>query len=350
LLADLEGVQVGVLWLVPPSEEAQRLAVAQLRALSRNDVTLLPAAEASASAEVRSRLLADIWPSATTQLKGVVSEPWAELAFAALAGRATPADVVALRVRRFAYEADQIVLDTAQARGKLLARQTLLSGEPQTRWVTLLADAEIVDNRSAILGRLKPFTAGALQEGRVERWSPRLERFYGRREIVRLLEEVKSAVGVAHLGDAEFIIDVGYGIGNRDGYEEVIEPLEKALLGLGVRSLVIGGSRKVTEELHLLPADRQIGQSGVSVAPRLLLAIGISGAPQHLNYIGSRTVIVAFNRDPEAPLMTLFRRQPRPRVFPVVGDLFETVPALTTALRQQRSEGSEQPTEAAAGS
>ena len=69
--------------------------------------------------------------------------------------------------------------------------------------------------------------------------------------------------------------------------------------------------------------------------------IGISGAPQHLNYIGPRATIVAFNRDPEAPLMTLNQRQPRPRVFPVVGDLFETVPALTAALQQERPEPSD---------
>ena len=104
---------------------------------------------------------------------------------------------------------------------------------------------------------------------------------------------------------------------------------------LGVKSLVIGGSRKVTEELHLLPADRQIGQSGVSVNPRVLLAIGVSGAPQHLNYLGSRAVIVAFNRDPEAPLVTLNQRQAQPRVFPVIGDLFETVPALVACFRQK---------------
>src|SRR5207302_5800952 len=102
---------------------------------------------------------------------------------------------------------------------------------------------------------------------------------------------------------------------------------------LGVRNLAIGGSRKVTEELHLLPVDRQIGQSGVSVNPQVLLAIGISGAPQHLNYIGPRATLIAFNRDPEAPIMTLNQRQPRPRVFPVVGDLFETVPAFTDSLK-----------------
>src|SRR5262249_3249312 len=128
-----------------------------------------------------------------------------------------------------------------------------------------------------------------------------------------------------------------YGVGNRDGYEAVIEPLEKALRELGVTNLMIGGSRKVTEELHLLPTDRQIGQSGVSVNPRILLAIGISGAPQHLRYIAPRATILAFNRDSEAPLPTLNSRQPRPRVFPVVGDLFETVPALIAALRLESS-------------
>jgi electron transfer flavoprotein alpha subunit len=126
-------------------------------------------------------------------------------------------------------------------------------------------------------------------------------------------------------------------VGTRDGYEAVIEPLERALRALGVRGLVVGGSRKVTEELHLLPADRQIGQSGVSVNPRVLLAVGISGAPQHLNYIGPRATVVAFNRDPDAPIMTLNQRQAQPRVFPVIGDLFETVPAFIAALGQERA-------------
>jgi hypothetical protein len=61
-----------------------------------------------------------------------------------------------------------------------------------------------------------------------------------------------------------------------------------------------------------------------------------------LNYIGPRATVVAFNRDPEAPIMTLNQRQPRPRVRPVVGDLFETVPAFTAALTQEQSAQPEQ--------
>ena len=116
------------------------------------------------------------------------------------------------------------------------------------------------------------------------RWSPQLERFYAQETIRNLLNDLRTETGIVRLSDAEFIIDVGFGVGNRDGYEAVIEPLEQALRNLGVRNLSIGGSRKVTEELHLLagrPPDRPVGRERQS---RGALAIGISGAPQHLNY------------------------------------------------------------------
>src|SRR5204862_509412 len=75
----------------------------------------------------------------------------------------------------------------------------------------------------------------------VQRWQPPPERFYGRDNIRRLLNELKQETGLFRLSDAEFIIDVGFGVGNRDGYEAVIVPLEKALRELGVRGLVLGG-------------------------------------------------------------------------------------------------------------
>src|SRR5262249_20633645 len=68
---------------------------------------------------------------------------------------------------------------------------------------------------------------------------------------------------------------------------------------------------------------------------------GISGAPQHLNYIGDRGVIFAFNRDPEAPIVVLNRSKPKPRVFPVLGDLFVEVPRFVRALSALHSKRSE---------
>jgi electron transfer flavoprotein alpha subunit len=68
------------------------------------------------------------------------------------------------------------------------------------------------------------------------------------------------------------------------------------------------------------------------VNPKLILAIGISGAPQHMDYIGDRAVIFAFNKDSHAPLMKLNETRPSPIVHPIVGDLFETIPKLIEML------------------
>jgi electron transfer flavoprotein alpha subunit len=139
--------------------------------------------------------------------------------------------------------------------------------------------------------------------------------------------------GPIGIADAAVIIDVGYAIRNRENYDAVIVPLENQLRAMGVRDLAVGGTRKVVEELKLLGSSQQIGQTGTAVNPRLIISIGVSGAPQHLDYIGDNATIIAINKDPEAPIMTLNKRRARPRIVPLVGDLHVVTPALTTALR-----------------
>jgi alkylation response protein AidB-like acyl-CoA dehydrogenase/electron transfer flavoprotein alpha/beta subunit/ferredoxin-like protein FixX len=323
LLAGCQGAEASVVLIGPEREDGQRRALGQLLESFRGTVIVLGVA----SADRADRLLLEAWSDAAPGARVVVGEPWTEDAFAALGSRSVADDGIALLVRLVAVEGHDAVLETARAGGKLRVRQTPGADLGGTSWISLAPEADVGGGRLAPRERVT----------RVRRWRPPLERFRTQGGMRRLLAEVKQEVGVPRLADAEFIIDVGFGVGNRDGYEAVIEPLERALRGLGVRSLAIGGSRKVTEELHLLPADRQIGQSGTSVNPRVLLAIGISGAPQHLNYIGGRATVLAFNRDPKAPLLTLNQRQRRPRVFPVVGDLFETVPAFIAALLQEQA-------------
>jgi electron transfer flavoprotein alpha subunit len=152
--------------------------------------------------------------------------------------------------------------------------------------------------------------------------------------LARALASAAKQIGVESITDADFIVDVGYAVRTKEQFEQVITPLKRALEDAGVKNVTIGGTRKVVEELKLLPPDRQIGQTGVSVNPAVLLAIGVSGAPQHLDYIGERAVIFAFNTDPDAPLMTLNKRRARPKVYPIVGDLYENVPKLVEALRK----------------
>jgi electron transfer flavoprotein-quinone oxidoreductase len=152
-------------------------------------------------------------------------------------------------------------------------------------------------------------------------------------ELARALQASHEDNGVKSIADAEFIIDVGYALRNRENFDLVILPLKKRLEEIGVRNVMLGGTRKVVEELKLLTSEQQIGQTGTAVNPKLIISIGVSGAPQHVDYIGEQATIIAFNKDADAPLMTLNRRRARPKVVPIVGDLFETVPRFTAALK-----------------
>jgi electron transfer flavoprotein alpha subunit len=127
------------------------------------------------------------------------------------------------------------------------------------------------------------------------------------------------------------IIDIGYGIKDKAGMELARE-LKKKLEGMGLAPM-FGATRKVTQDLKLLPLEAQIGQTGVAVNPKIIICLGISGAPQHIDYLGARTEVLCFNKDAEAPLMKLNQSRPSPRVHPIGGDLFVTVKELIGLLK-----------------
>ncbi|HKV13029.1 MAG TPA: electron transfer flavoprotein subunit alpha/FixB family protein [Thermoanaerobaculia bacterium] len=120
------------------------------------------------------------------------------------------------------------------------------------------------------------------------------------------------------LTKADVIVAVGRGVGGAEKMA-VIEELAKVL------KADIGASRPVIDN-GWLPRDRQIGSSGQTVAPKLYIAAGISGAIQHLVGMKGSTVIVAINKDPGAPIFNVAD-------YGIVGDLHEVLPALTEAIR-----------------
>ena len=129
-------------------------------------------------------------------------------------------------------------------------------------------------------------------------------------------KEAKQAVD---LSQAERIVAVGRGIKGQENLK-LAEQLAQAM------GAEIAASRPICDS-GWLPMDRQIGSSGQTVAPKLYVALGISGAIQHLvGMKGSRT-IVAINKDPEAPIFEIAD-------YGIVGDLFEVVPAMVAELNK----------------
>ena len=129
-------------------------------------------------------------------------------------------------------------------------------------------------------------------------------------------QEVKQAVDLSKAG---VIVAIGRGIKG----QEHIALAEKLAAALGGD---IAASRPICDA-GWLPIDRQIGSSGQTVAPKLYIALGISGAIQHLVGMKNSTTIVAVNKDPEAPIFDIAD-------YGIVGDLFDVVPVLTEEIQK----------------
>jgi electron transfer flavoprotein alpha subunit len=161
------------------------------------------------------------------------------------------------------------------------------------------------------------FRADAVKDGvsEVKTFAPKLDAAKIR---TKPGEPYREAAQTVDLSTAAVIVSVGRGIGEQDNLK-LVEDLATAL------GAELAASRPICDA-GWLPMERQVGSSGQTVAPKLYLAVGISGAIQHLVGMKGAKTVVAINKDADAPIFEIAD-------IGVVGDLFEVVPALTKAIR-----------------
>lgn len=138
---------------------------------------------------------------------------------------------------------------------------------------------------------------------------------------IAVKDYIEPATGDVDIAREKILISVGRGIQNQDNIE-LAEELAKALGG------VVSASRPVIDQ-NWLPATRLVGKSGKTVKPKMYLALGISGAPEHAQAIGDSEMIVAINTDPNAPIFDIAK-------YGAQIDILDLMPMLTEQVRQAK--------------
>jgi electron transfer flavoprotein alpha subunit len=218
---------------------------------------------------------------------------------AARLGVGLSADSVALAV-----EGDRLVATRPVYAGKLLSRVTWASGP----WMATLRPnvfrpAETQPGKTAVVDR------------------PSLAAPEAAMKLVERREEVST--GLPELTEAEIVISGGRGMKGPENYV-ILEEMA------GVVGAAVGASRAAVDA-GWRPHRFQIGQTGRTISPKLYMGFGVSGAIQHLAGMRTSKVIVAVNKDPEAPIFKIAD-------YGIVGDLFEVVPALTQELKKLKEQ------------
>lgn len=138
----------------------------------------------------------------------------------------------------------------------------------------------------------------------------------------KIIEEIVYHEESINIEEANILVSAGRGVGSKDNLQ-YIEELAEAVNG------TVSGSRPLVD-LGWLPHPQQVGQSGKTVAPTLYIALGISGAVQHLVGMTSSDTIVAINKDKEAPIFEVAD-------FGIVGDMFEIIPEFVKIVEEERA-------------
>lgn len=198
--------------------------------------------------------------------------------------------------------------------GLLHQTRPAFGGNIMATILTRRARPQMATVRPKVMKRLLPDPS---RSGEVVR--PAIPRpFPSRTRLVEFIEEAEAV----NLEDADIIVSGGRGLADPKNFD-LLRELARELGG------AVGASRAAVDA-GWVPYSMQVGQTGKTVGPKVYIAVGISGSVQHLAGMSSSDIIVAINKDPEAPIF-------RVATYGIVGDLFEVVPALVAELKARRS-------------
>jgi len=223
------------------------------------------------------------------------------------------ADVAAGLAARLDAGLNWDLVDLAEDNGKLVGKRPALD---DTVYVEVGWKSE---PRLALIrtGSFEPVESGG--EAEVEQVAVELEDFSTQAKMIEQAHEESEGPSIE---DADVIVAGGRGLGGPENFA-LVEELAKALGG------AVAATRAVVDA-GWYPYSTQVGQTGKTIAPRLYIAVGVSGAIQHKVGMQGSNVIVAINKDPNAPIFEYAD-------LGVVGDLHEIVPKLTELVRQRKA-------------
>ena len=197
--------------------------------------------------------------------------------------------------------------------GALNVRRPVFAGKC-TKLVSFLKEPAVFSIRPNVF----PATPAAGKTPQVEKVSANVGQIRG-----KIVDVLAAATKKVDLTEADIIISGGRSLKNADNFKILHECA--AVVGAAV------GASRAAVDAGYAPHDMQVGQTGKTVSPKLYIACGISGAIQHLAGMRTSKVIVAINKDPEAPI---FQKAD----YGIVGDLFEVVPLLTQELKKLKAQ------------
>ncbi|MBU1045434.1 MAG: electron transfer flavoprotein subunit alpha [Candidatus Omnitrophica bacterium] len=203
--------------------------------------------------------------------------------------------------------ADCTALDIDEEKGMLLQTRPAFGGNIMATIICPARRPQMATVRHKVM---QEAVIDKKHKGEIIEFKPGKDLLASRTKLLDLIEDLEDTVNIA---EADIIVSGGRGMGKAENFK-LLEDFAKAIGG------AVGASRAAVDS-GFIPYSHQVGQTGKTVCPKIYFACGISGQIQHLVGMQSADVIVAINKDPDAPIFKM-------ATYGVVGDLFEVIPLL----------------------